>query len=174
MRASKWGSATAIFLGTALGQTPETAPKFEIADVHVSPKTANPFVRTGPVRGGRYEIKTATMVDLVRIAYGVTPDKVVGGPNWLEMDRFDVVGKVPPEASADAQKLMLQALLAERFKLVVHNDTRPVPVYVLTVGKKPQLKEGDGSGETGCKLKAADGPPTEGAGRLIGVAGRIE
>jgi uncharacterized protein (TIGR03435 family) len=167
MRTFTWVGSTAIFLATAMGQTPEAGPKFEIADVHVSAKTPNPFARTGPVRGGRYEIKTATMVDLVRIAYGVTPDMVVGGPNWLEMDRFDVVGKVPPEATADAQKLMLQALLAERFQLVIHNDTRPVPAYALTVGKKPQMKEADGSGETGCKPKQGGGPSTEGAGRLM-------
>jgi len=50
----------------------ETPPNFEITDVHVSAKSANPSVKTGPVRGGRYEIKTATMVDLIRIAYDST------------------------------------------------------------------------------------------------------
>lgn len=46
----------------AFGQQPETQPRFEIADVHVSPKTANqfPFMRTGPVRGGRYEVENAS------------------------------------------------------------------------------------------------------------------
>ena len=146
----------------AFSHSPETPPRFEIADVHVSAKTTNPFIRTGPARGGRYEVKTATMVDLIRIAYGFDPDKVLGGPNWLEMDRFDVVAKVPADSTAETQKLMLQSLLEDRFKLVAHKDTRPLPTYALTVGKKLQLKEADGSGETGCKQRERsrdDHPP---------------
>ncbi len=67
---------TALFFsGPALGQSTEAAPKFEFADAHISAKTTNPFVRNGPARGGRYEVKTATMVDLIRIAssLGVRP-----------------------------------------------------------------------------------------------------
>jgi uncharacterized protein (TIGR03435 family) len=77
---------------------------------------------------------------------------VIGGPSWLEFDRYDVVAKAPSAASAETIKSMLQALLADRFKLVVHKDTKPVPQYVLTVGKgRPKLKESDGSGEKGCQ-----------------------
>src|ERR1041385_2249077 len=101
------------------GQSPETQPRFEAADVHVSAKSTNPFPRTGPVRGGRYEVKTATMVDLIRIAYGFDADKILGGPNWLELDRFDVSGKVPPYSTAETQKLMLQAVLEDRFNFCV-------------------------------------------------------
>ena len=79
----------------AFGQSPETRAKFEIVDVHVSPKTRNAFMRTGPARNGRYEVKMATMVDLIRTAYGFDTDKILGGPSWLELDRFDVIGKVP-------------------------------------------------------------------------------
>jgi len=151
----------------AFSQSPETPPRFEIADVHVSAKTVNPFVRTGPARGGRYEIKNATMVDLIRIAYGFDADKVLGGPNWLEMDRFDVLAKVPDDSTPEMQKLMLQALLEDRFKLVVRKESRPLPTYALTVGKKPQLKEADGKGETGCHMQTASGPPTEGSVAII-------
>ena len=62
---------------------------------------------------------------------------------------------------------MLQSLLEERFKLVVHKDTKPLPTYALTVGKKPQLKEADGTEETGCKPQTASGAPTEGGVRLM-------
>jgi uncharacterized protein (TIGR03435 family) len=156
----------ALLANAAFSQSPDAAPKFEIADVHVSAKTRNPFVRTGPVRNGRYEIRTATMVDLIRIAYGFDADKILGGPNWLELDRFDVIAKVPPDSTPETQKQMLQALLEDRFKLQVHKESRPLPTYALTVGKKPQLKEADGSGETGCKLQPASGPPAEGTPRL--------
>jgi uncharacterized protein (TIGR03435 family) len=148
-------------------QSPETPPRFDIADVQVSAKTINRRMRTGPVRGDRYEIKNATMVDLIGIAYGFDPDKVLGGPNWLEMDRFDVLAKVPADSTPETQKQMLQSLLEDRFKLVVHKDTRPLPTYALTVGKKLRLKEADGTGETGCKLQAPSGAPAEGGMRIM-------
>jgi uncharacterized protein (TIGR03435 family) len=152
----------------AFSQAAETPPNFEIADVHVSAKSANPFVRTGPVRGGRYEIKTASMVDLIRIAYDFDPNKILGGPNWLEMDRFDVIAKVPAESTAETEKLMLQSLLEDRFKLVVRKETKPLPTYALTAGKKPQLKEADGTEETGCRPKTStSGSPAEGSIRLF-------
>src|SRR4051812_48867486 len=85
----------------------EAEPKFVAADVHVSPKSANPFFRMLGARGGRYEVKSATMVDLIRTAYGFDADKILGGPSWLELDRFDVAAKLPPDATPDSQKLML-------------------------------------------------------------------
>lgn len=168
-RAIKWAILMNCAGCLALGQSAEPAPRFEIADVHVSAKTVNPFVRNGPVRGGRYEVKNATMVDLIRIAYGFDPDKVLGGPNWLEMDRFDVVAKVPPDSTPETRKPMLQSLLADRFKLVVHRETKPLPTYALTAGKKLQLKEASGSEEPGCRLQP--GSPTEGGIRLFTSAG---
>ncbi len=151
----------------AFSQPPEPSPKFEIADVHASAKTTNQFMRTGPVRGGRYEVKNANMVDLVRIAYGFAPDKVLGGPSWLEMDRFDVIAKLPADTPPETRNLMLQSLLADRFKLVVHKEIKPLPTYALTVGKKPQLKEATGSEEPRCRAETASGPPKESAIRIM-------
>lgn len=155
----------------AVAQPPEPLPKFEAADVHTSAPAASPnnqFIRTSPVRNRRYEVKTATMVDLIRIAYGFDADKILGGPNWLELDRFDVIGKLPPETPPDKEKEMLQSLLGERFKLAVHKDTQPLPTHALTVGKKPQLKEANGSEQTGCRPRASAGPsPQQGGVRLF-------
>ena len=153
-----------LLLRTAFGQLAPTVstPTFETADVHASAHTTNPnpFMTGGILRGGRYDLRRATMVDLIRIAYGVDADLVLGGPSWLETDRFDVVAKVPPETSPETIKLMLQALLADRFKLVLHNDTKPMPAFVLTLGKgKPKLKEADGSGNTGCQPQQQKSEP---------------
>ena len=90
------------------------------------------------------------MLDLIKTAYGVDPNMVVGGPSWMELDRFDVTAKAPPGTSAETANLMLQELLTDRFKLVVHKDMKPMPEFALTVGKvKPKMKEADGSGEPG-------------------------
>src|ERR1022692_1748043 len=62
---------------------------------------------------------------------------------------------------------MLQGVLEDRFKLVVHKDTKALPTYALTVGKKLQLKEAAGSEETGCRPQPASGAPAEGGIRLM-------
>jgi uncharacterized protein (TIGR03435 family) len=136
---------------TCLAFAADDSPKFEAADVHISASPSNAALRVLPVRGGRYEARNASIVDLIRVAYGYTNDKILGGPSWLEMDRFDVTAKVPSGSTPDAVRLMLQGLLAERFRLVVHKDTRPLPGYALRAGRKLQLKAADGAGESGCK-----------------------
>jgi uncharacterized protein (TIGR03435 family) len=151
----------ALFTAPLFAQS-DPPPKFDIADVHVSAKTRNPFLRTSPARGGRYEVTTATMVDLIRIAYTFDPDKVVGGPSWLEMDRFDVIAKEPADNTPETRKLMLQSLLEDRFNLKLHKDTKPLPTYALIAGKKPLLKPADGTEEAGCKVDTGSNVPTEG------------
>jgi uncharacterized protein (TIGR03435 family) len=91
------------------------------------------------------------MVDLIRTAYAVDGDKVLGGPSWLESDRFDVIAKAPPATPPETLKLMLRAALADRFKLVIRRDIHALPAFSLTVGKGgSKLKEADGSLEEGC------------------------
>src|SRR5215468_3197673 len=110
-----------LLSGAAFGQP---ADRFEAADVHASPRSDNNFnlfMRGPQTRAGRYEIRTATMVDLISTAYGVDGDKVYGGPNWLEMDRFDVTGKVPEGSTPAQAKEMLKSLLVDRFHLVAHS-----------------------------------------------------
>ena len=99
------------------------------------------------------------MLDLIRTAYDVDPEKVYGGPSWLEMDRFDLFAQTPPGATAEQRRLMLQALLADRFKLVLRHDTKPMAAYVLTAPKHSGLKEADGSGEPGCSFAVSNPPP---------------
>src|SRR5215472_15674518 len=123
------GLVIGLYFGAAFGQSTD---KFEAADVHVSPHSDNNFnlfMRGPQTRVGRYEIRTATMVDLISTAYGVDADKVYGGPNWLELDRFDVTGKLPAGSNREGQKAMLRALLDERFHLVAHQDSSPMPAY---------------------------------------------
>lgn len=158
----------ALFSVRAFCQT-EAKPAFDIADVHVSPPTryqpgTSPYVvMRGPfVRNGRYEIRTATMVDLIHTAWGIDAERVLGGPTWLEDDTFDVMAQVPAGTTEATAKPMLQALLADRFQLAVHNDTRAVLAYALRVGKRPQLKGATPDGPAGCQLTPAPAPPANG------------
>jgi len=160
--AAVWSILTLL----AFGQN-EEPPRFLAADVHVTAKTQNQGMRPPSSRGERYEVKNATMVDLIGLAYSSNSTKILGGPSWLEMDRFDVIAKQPPQTAPDTQRLMLRSLLGDRFKLVVREDVKPLPSYALTVGKKPQLKEGDGSGDTGCKPQSSASAPGEGVIRVL-------
>jgi len=149
-------SAVTVLLtlaGGAYAQSTGDGPKFDAAEVHLRVRTAtgSQGPSGGVLRGGRYDVRNATMVDLISMAYGINnPELVVGGPNWLERDRFDIAAKAPEGTSPENVKLMLQQLLGERFKLVLHKDTKPVPGYVLTTGKAPhKMKEVAGPG-AGC------------------------
>ncbi|HEV3331272.1 MAG TPA: TIGR03435 family protein [Bryobacteraceae bacterium] len=85
-----------------------------------------------------------------------------GGPIWLEDDTFDVMAKVPAGTTAADAKPMLQALLADRFQLAVHNDTRPVLAYALKAGKRPQMKSATSEGPAGCQVTPPAPPPANG------------
>lgn len=108
-------------------------------------------MRGGFIAGGRYELHTASMVDLIKTAYSVDADAVFGGPSWLDSDRFEVIAKAAPDSTPADRALMLQALLADRFKLVVRKEDRPQDVFTLTVSKAGQLKESAGGGPADCK-----------------------
>jgi uncharacterized protein (TIGR03435 family) len=153
-------AATPAVATPAVAVTPAS---FEAADIHTSPKTTFPFFQGGVLQGTRYVLRNATMVDLIATAYGVDNEHVLGGPSWLETDHFDVIAKVPPATTLEIVKPMLQDMLADRFKLALHPDTRPMPVFVLTVGKgKPKLKEADPAGTTACQPTPGQPPPTPG------------
>jgi uncharacterized protein (TIGR03435 family) len=94
---------------------------------------------------GRFTGTNITLRALIRVAYGTTqplPDsQISGGPDWLDSDRFDIEAKTDTEPPRDAQgaprhmMLMLRALLADRFRLVVRNETRERPIYALVVSE---------------------------------------
>jgi uncharacterized protein (TIGR03435 family) len=128
---------------SVFAQAPPPAPpaKFEIADIHKSPPHLNPTFSRDLIRDGRYILHQATMADLITTAYSLKSSVYVGGgPSWLDWDRYDIIAKVPPGATPETARLMLQSLLAERFKLVAHHGDVPVPAFLLTVANgKPSL-----------------------------------
>lgn len=128
-------------------------PEFEVASVkpHSSSEDSpNVSVARDP---GRLTYTNLTVRGLIRGAYGLKVCPLSRGPDGLSTDRYDVIAKVPPDTSKEQRMLMLQALLAERFKLVVHRETKELPIYALVAGKSgPKFREvqDDGSAaETG-------------------------
>jgi uncharacterized protein (TIGR03435 family) len=74
-------------------------------------------------------------MEFVIAAYAVHRDMVVGGPKWIDYDRYDVVAKAPPQVSLSTLRLMLQTLMAERFHLSIHREDKVMLVYELGVEK---------------------------------------
>ncbi len=151
-------ACAAVLGGLAFPQATEPKPAFVMADIHPAPNNQGGAIRiSGAIRGlpfvgnGRLEIRNASLLDLISMAYGTDPDKILGGPSWLEWDRYDIAAKLPPDSTAESRNIMLQGLLADRFKLVTHPDTKELQAYILTAGKSPKIRQSDGSGNTGCR-----------------------
>lgn len=135
-------------------------PKFDLADVHAS-STAYWFADNngGLIRDGIYINRDATVLNLIRAAYGVTEDVIAGGPNWLKSDLFDVIAKVPEGTTPATANLMLRGLLSERFGLVIQKEMSPRSEYVLSVGKGgSKLKRAAASEDSGCRQEMAGAP----------------
>ncbi len=124
-----------------------TSPEFEVVSVRVG-KTGGfqedrEDIRSSP---GSLTMRHASLSSCIKWAYGLS-DFQISGPAWLTSDRFDIVAKAAGPAKEDQLRLMLQTLLNERFKLVLHRDKKEAQVYVLLVGKGgPRFHESKGDG----------------------------
>jgi uncharacterized protein (TIGR03435 family) len=113
---------------------------FEVADVKVN-KSGETRMAVDMQGGGRFTMHNVPMKAMVMFAYHARPDAVTGGPGWLESDRFDIVAKAAQTTPPEDLRRMLQNLLAERFKLVIHEEPKIMPAYALVVGKSgPKLQ----------------------------------
>lgn len=129
--------AAALLAAIPLAAQTTSAPAFDV--ISIKPTPGQPrnsgFRRASP---GNLNATNATAKMLIEFAYDVRDDQISGGPGWLDSDHFEVVAK-PPESPADeATKLLkvrTQTLLADRFHLVLHRETRELPVLALLVGK---------------------------------------
>ncbi len=132
---------------TASSQSPP--PGFDAAEVRVSKVTmADAY---DDMEAGRVEFRGTTMLDILAAAYNVTREQVLGGPSWLDTNRFDITARAPRDTPDEGLRKMLQGLLAERFKLEIRKEERPMPVFVLTVSKRGlKLKKSSADGAVTC------------------------
>jgi bla regulator protein blaR1 len=85
--------------------------------------------------GGRFIATNAPLRTLIREAYALQGSQLSGGPGWLDSDRFDIVAKSERNPAPLEMRVMLRALLAERFQLGVHTETRDLPSYALVLAR---------------------------------------
>jgi uncharacterized protein (TIGR03435 family) len=112
----------------------------DLAAIYPAAEMRYPSAGAG-IYGNQLQIRSATIVDLIANAYGVESGRVFGGPSWIDLDRFDVIVRVPAKATPQTVRPLLQQLLTERFGLTVHSDQRPMWVSALTKGPgEPKMK----------------------------------
>jgi len=139
-------------------------PAFDVASV----KPGGPVrpdglleINLGTVQHGVVTLTNTTLSECLRWAYGLTNEEQIAGPDWItsRQYRFEIVAKAPPDTPVKELRIMMQNLLAERFKLALHREPRKIAHYVLTVARRgPRLSESTG-----------DAPPARvyyGTGRL--------
>jgi uncharacterized protein (TIGR03435 family) len=91
----------------------------------------------------RVSIRNASLRDIIALAYGINPllnrFSLTGGPEKILSSRFDITAKQPDDVPPGQALLMLRTLLAERFKLQIHAETRQTPIYAVTVAREGRL-----------------------------------
>jgi uncharacterized protein (TIGR03435 family) len=169
-----WVSTSLLFVTVAaFGQSPVA---FEVASI----KKAEPLninaVMSGKLNLGmvidnaQVNIKSMSIAELMRAAYKVKPYQI-SGPEWLTAERYTITAKMPAGSNRDQVPEMLQALLAERFKLTFHRDTKDQAVYALTVMKSglklPESASDDtANGGPGGPAAPQAAAPTDGSAQV--------
>lgn len=148
-----------------LAQDPKK-PEFEVASIKpAAPDARGMYIRTQA--GGRVNITNMPLKEMIVLAYRIQPYQISGGPPWMESAHWDVTAK--PETTPKDGELqgMLQALLADRFQLVLRKETRELPIYALVLARKdgklgPKLIEAKEGGCVQPDLSKPPAPPEPG------------
>jgi uncharacterized protein (TIGR03435 family) len=123
-----------MLVSYAAGQS-DTRPQFDVASIRPnSSDTPNRFIRPGP--NGDVSVNNFTLRDMIMFAWDVQPFQISGGPPWLDSLHYDVVAKPETKRKQNEIPLMLQALLADRFRLAIHRETKELPLFTLTLARK--------------------------------------
>jgi uncharacterized protein (TIGR03435 family) len=147
-----------VFCGSAFAQAPSEKVTFEVATINQveNVSIADLLRRKVAIDDTFATLPAQTPIELIQRAYGVAQDQIQKVPDASRGIYFDVKAKIPAGVSKDRVPEMLQALLAERFKLVVHRQAEARPIYELAVApggvKKMQPSSGTGPGR--CPLES--------------------
>jgi uncharacterized protein (TIGR03435 family) len=142
-------------------QAAAAAQTFDVASIHINNTETDGrhHIIDDPAESHFRTINLAVR-DLIQFAYSLPASQILGGPPWIDYTTFDIDAKsdplvdtqlraLPTEQALHRKQLMVQALLADRFQLKVHQETRQLPVYALVVAKDgPSFKPAKINGTT--------------------------
>lgn len=131
-----------LVLTTPLDHAQTSTPTFEVATIRVTgPSDGHTHINYPP--GDRFSATNITLLALMQWAYSMPEKQILEGPSWLASSRFDFQAKtdtdqikgLTSEQDRDLKRRMVQALVAERFQLKLHQETRILPAYDLVLAK---------------------------------------
>jgi uncharacterized protein (TIGR03435 family) len=123
-------------LGLIYGQDRPARLTFEVASIKPSKQGERDGLMIKAMPGGqRYTAHNVSLKLIISLMYKVPTEQILGGPDWLDHERYDVEAKADRSYSLDDLHIMFQNLLADEFKLTFHKETRQGPVYALMVDK---------------------------------------
>jgi uncharacterized protein (TIGR03435 family) len=123
-------------------------PAFEVASI----RPAAPGARGGGLEitpGGRFSTTNSSLRELLKYAYQVRDFQITQPPAWFDSQRYDVLARAETEVSEESIRLMLQSLLADRFQLKLHRESKEMQAYLLTVSKNGAKIQPVNTTETG-------------------------
>jgi uncharacterized protein (TIGR03435 family) len=140
--------ATAVPIALLIAATaPQAQPPITFDVASVKPNTSGGIGQSTGMRGRTFTATNVALRQLILLAYDLSsePNRLMGGPAWIGTDRFDVLASTPETAKPADRRQMVQALLAERFRLKVHPEMREMPIYELKAARTdgrlgPQLQ----------------------------------
>ena len=120
------------------------APRIEVASVKRSEKPPDNWGFT--TGHGRIFADNVTLKRCIMGAWSIGPNQIVGGPDWLNTERFEIEARADQPVNDDAVLMvLLRGILADRFRLALHHETRPVEAYILEVSSNgPKLQKSPG------------------------------
>ncbi|HET9830347.1 MAG TPA: M56 family metallopeptidase [Vicinamibacterales bacterium] len=119
----------------AEAQSSTPRPQFDVVSIKRTPEITGPGIDFAAMPGGRLSVRNNPVLNLIGNAYHFPGYRILGAPDWLTADRYDMEAKADGAPSRSEMMLMVQTLLEDRFKLRVHRETREGQVYVLSVAK---------------------------------------
>jgi len=162
------------------GDTLLPSASFEVASIHPDPPSPDGRVsmQVGFTPDGTFTAHGVPLKTLISMAFGVDELQVSGGPDWLTADRYSIVAKADAATQEQLPKLagpeerivgqrMVQALLADRFKLTAHHESKQLPILALVVAKSGPKLQASTPGDTYVNgLKDRDGKGHPGMMRM--------
>jgi uncharacterized protein (TIGR03435 family) len=112
----------------------QASPSFEVASIRPASEQINQVNAGLRIAGSQVRVTAMSLKDYIGMAYGVRPQQI-DGPDWLGQARFDLAATIPSGGSAEQFPEMMRTLLADRFHMKMHRESREFPVYALGVAK---------------------------------------
>jgi len=166
-----------LISGCAFAQNAGVRPEFEVVDIKLN-HSSDQLGAGSILPSGQFRAVNIPMKEILKFAFNLRDEAIIGAPGWIESERYDIIGKGPAvrleetfwRSTSLVQtmtvtynwdqnfRLMLQTMLADRFKLAQHEEQRPLNVFALVVAKNgPKLEKSTDSGRAECTRTVGEG-----------------